>query len=70
MLKQLSQRKGAAVDPIIEAEMAARDQLEGCRGQHRLGEAPPRDACLIGTDFPVGIESTLRESAAPSSCQA
>jgi hypothetical protein len=50
MLKQLAQRKRAIIDRLIEMEIASSDQLKGRRGQRRLGEAPPWNACVIGAD--------------------
>lgn len=63
VLEQLAQRKRTAIDPLVETEMTASDQLKGSRGQCGLGEAPPRDTRMIGTGFrsTVGVNPRSQE---------
>ena len=64
VVKQLAQRIWAAIDPRVEAALAACDELESCRGQSRLGEAPPWNARAIGTNFwSTGYVNSGREKA-------
>ena len=64
VVKQLAQRIWAAIDPRVEAALAACDELESCRGQSRLGEAPPWNARAIGTNvWSTGYVNSGREKA-------